>query len=112
MLFRSVAVAVAVDAAAVVYGNAVGIAADVVDVVAAFVVFDADIATVIDVVVDVAAAMVNAVTVDIVDVNDVVVTAADLLAQEKEVELYKTARKEWRDCELKGIGSVQQNRQP
>ena len=36
----------------------------------------------------------------------------DLLAQEKEDELDKTARKEWRDRELKGIGSVQQNRQP
>ena len=42
----------------------------------ALVVVDAAVATVIDVVVDVAAAIVHAVTVDIVDVNDVVATAA------------------------------------
>ena len=36
----------------------------------------------------------------------------DDVAQEKEDELDATARKEWKERELKGVGSVQQNRQP
>ena len=36
----------------------------------------------------------------------------DMVAREKEDELDNAARKEWRDRELKGIGSVRQNMQP